>query len=344
MENLLSTKLLLGELKVVPESYILPPEDRPGITKIPLCDTIPVIDLKLKGQPHHQLVHQIIHASKEFGFFQLVNHGIEEKVLEDVLKVSKEFFEIPIEEKAKFLSDDPLKSCKIFTSIDYPNEDVHYWRDALRHPCHPLHQHIQFWPQNPPQYRDVVGAYTIEVRKLSMYILELISEGLGLEDGYFENNGELVEAQLMGINHYPPCPDPSLTLGLPKHADANLISLLLQEMDGLQVLKDDQWLALKPLPNAFVVNIGHILQIISNGKLKSAEHRVVTNKNVVRTTIGNFIYPSHSCKVEPAKALTNDDDNPPLYRPFFYKEFLGTFIVDTYQRKPPLQRYMLQLQ
>ncbi|KAF4358125.1 hypothetical protein F8388_009408 [Cannabis sativa] len=145
MENLLSTKLLLGELKVVPESYILPPEDRPGITKIPLCDTIPVIDLKLKGQPHHQLVHQIIHASKEFGFFQ-----------------------IPIEEKAKFLSDDPLKSCKIFTSIDYPNEDVHYWRDALRHPCHPLHQHIQFWPQNPPQYRDVVGAYTVEVRKLSM--------------------------------------------------------------------------------------------------------------------------------------------------------------------------------
>ena len=65
----------------------------------------------------------------------------------------------------------------------------------------------------------------------------------------------------MSIGHYPPCPDPSLTLGLPKHSDINLITLLLQEMEGLQVLKDGQWLAIKPLPNAFVVNIGHTLQV-----------------------------------------------------------------------------------
>ncbi|XP_062119433.1 hyoscyamine 6-dioxygenase-like [Humulus lupulus] len=335
MENLLSTK---GEFKVVPESYILPPEDRPGNTKVPLCDTIPVIDFKGKQA---KLVHQIIHASKEFGFFQLVNHGIEEKLLQDVLEVSKEFFELPVEDKASFISDDPMKSCKIFTSIDYPREDVHYWRDVLRHPCHPLEEHIQFWPQKPAKYRDVVGAFTAEVRKLSVCLLDLISKGLGLEPGYFQDKAELLEAQLMAINHYPPCPDPSLTLGLPKHADANLISFILQEMDGLQVLKDEQWLALKPVPNAFVVNIGHILHIISNGKLKSAEHRVVTNKNLLRTTISIFIYPSHSCQVEPATVLTNDD-NPPLYRAFIVKDFLGTFMVDTYQRKPPLDRYMLQ--
>ena len=108
---------------------------------------------------------------------------------------------------------------------------------------------------------EVIGSYSVEVRKLSLYLLDLISKGLGLEPGYFLDATELTEVQTMSIGHYPPCPDPSLTLGLPKHSDINLITLVLQEMEGLQVLKDGQWLAIKPLPNAFVVNIGHTLQV-----------------------------------------------------------------------------------
>lgn len=107
-----------------------------------------------------------------------------------------------------------------------------------------------------------MGSYSVEVRKLSLYLLDLICEGLGLEPGYFRNETDrLTEVQFLAVNHYPPCPDPSLTLGLPKHGDFNLITILLQEMDGLQVLKDGQWLAVEPLPNAFVVNVGHALQV-----------------------------------------------------------------------------------
>ena len=107
-----------------------------------------------------------------------------------------------------------------------------------------------------------MGGYSVEVRKLSLYLLDLICEGLGLEPGYFRNEtDQLTEVQFLAVNYYPPCPDPSLTLGLPKHGDFNLITILLQEMDGLQVLKDGQWLAVEPLPNAFVVNIGHALQV-----------------------------------------------------------------------------------
>jgi hypothetical protein len=103
----------------------------------------------------------------------------------------------------------------------------------------------------------VVGSYSGEVRKLSLWRLDIICEGLGLESGYFGE--ELSQVQLMATNHYPPCPDPSLTLGLPK---LNLITLLLQgEVHGLQVFKDGQWLAVEPLPNAFVVNIGHMLRV-----------------------------------------------------------------------------------
>ena len=109
-------------------------------------------------------------------------------------------------------------------------------------------------------FREVVGSYSAELRKLSLWLLGLICEGLGLECGYFRD--EFSQVQLMAINHYPPCPDPFLTLGLPKHSDLNLITLLLQgEVHGLQVFEDRQWLAVEPLPNAFVVNIGHMLQL-----------------------------------------------------------------------------------
>ncbi|XP_039030776.1 2'-deoxymugineic-acid 2'-dioxygenase-like [Hibiscus syriacus] len=152
-------------------------------------------------------------------------------------------------------------------------------------------------------------------------ILELLCEGLGLESGYFED--DLSEALLLVANHYPPCPDPSMTLGLPKHCDPNLITILLQGgAYGLQVFKDGQWIGVQPLPNALVVNVGLQLRIVSNGKLKSVEHRVVTNSKVARTTVGLFISSCEDSVIQPAKSLTSAAE-PPLYRPFRYKEFLS---------------------
>ena len=87
-----------------------------------------------------------------------------------------------------------------------------------------------------------------------MRILELICEGLGLKAGYFGE--EFTGVQMFSVNHYPACPDPSLALGTPKHADHNLLTMLLQgSVSGLQVFKDGQWLGVEPLPHAFVVNI-----------------------------------------------------------------------------------------
>lgn len=93
-----------------------------------------------------------------------------------------------------------------------------------------------------------------------MRILDLIREGLGFGPGFFE--GELTEVQLLSVNRYPPCPEPSLSLGLPKHSDPNLITLLQQGLvHGLQVFKDEKWIGVEPIPNAFVVNIGYQLQV-----------------------------------------------------------------------------------
>lgn len=96
--------------------------------------------------------------------------------------------------------------------------------------------------------------------KLSCRILELICEGLGLSADYFSN--DLTQVPKIIINHYPPCPEPSLTLGLSKHCDPTIITILLQgQVNGLQVFKDGRWIGVQPLPHAIVVNIGYLLQV-----------------------------------------------------------------------------------
>jgi isopenicillin N synthase-like dioxygenase len=70
--------------------------------------------------------------------------------------------------------------------------------------------------------------------------------------------------QSIRMNYYPPCPQPELAIGLNAHSDAVGLTILLQlnEMEGLQIRKDGMWIPVKPIPNAFIVNIGDILEVI----------------------------------------------------------------------------------
>ncbi|KAI9119372.1 hypothetical protein K1719_010047 [Acacia pycnantha] len=130
-------------------------------------------------------------------------------------------------------------------------------------------------------------------------------------------------------NYYPACPQPELTLGVTKHADPSIITLLLQDgVSGLQVLKDDTWIGVDPNPHAIVVNIASQLQVICNEKLKSAEHRAVTNSRQARISAAFFIAALGESIIEPAKALV-DELSPPIYKSFKSKEFLPK-LFETY--------------
>lgn len=261
--------------------------------------------------------------------------------MNETMSVLKEFFEIDAKDKAKLYSDEPTRICRLYTSsVNYHNEQVHFWRDNLRHPCHPLQDFIEQWPEKPTRYREIVGACSVQVRQLGLRILGMISEGLGLDNEYLR--GDLSKEMLLSVNHYPPCPEPSLSLGLPKHSDPNLITILNQgDVYGLQVFKDGQWIGVEPIPNAFVINIGLQLQIISNGKLKSSEHRVVTNSTDARTTAAFFFNPCGDSMIEPAKALT-DNESPPLYRAYQYKEFFINYAAKIGNAEAVLEPFKLQ--
>ncbi|KAK8614745.1 hypothetical protein V6N13_068540 [Hibiscus sabdariffa] len=116
MERLVSSWCNDGALA---QSYICPPETRPGKLTIPSDDNIPV-----------------------------VNHGVSEKLLNDTMKVVAEFFEMPMEDKASLYSEDPNKVCRLYTSkTNYGTGKYHFWRDVLKHPCHQLEACTKLWPQ-----------------------------------------------------------------------------------------------------------------------------------------------------------------------------------------------------
>lgn len=84
----------------------------------------------------------------------MINHGVCKDFIDDTMNVVQDFYDMADEEKAKVYSTDPSKSCRLYTSgYNYANEKLHYWRDNLRHPCHPLDLCVPLWPEKPTNYR-----------------------------------------------------------------------------------------------------------------------------------------------------------------------------------------------
>lgn len=112
--------------------------------------------------------------------------------------------------------------------------------------------------------REVLEKYGNAVHKLAREILAVLSEGVGQSAELFCSKfaGLAAVAVRTGLNYYPPCPQPDLVMGASGHADVSVVTILQQgDVSGLEVLKDGCWVPVPPIPHAFVVNVGDILQV-----------------------------------------------------------------------------------
>lgn len=325
--------------QIIPDGYIRPPSERPRLNEVVFSDPIPLVDLKdLNGSARDTVLRNINHACQHHGFFQIVNHGVHETVIQRMLEVAKEFYTMPAEHRAHLYSEDPSRVVRLSTSFNIQKEEFFNWRDYLRHHCYPLEDYIDFWPTKPSSYREVASKYCTEIREMILRLLEVLSEILGLEPDFL-NRALGKHGQHMAVNYYPRCPNPELTYGLPSHTDPNALTILLQDqVSGLQVLKNGRWIAVQPIPNSFVVNIGDQLQVLSNGLYKSAIHRAIVNSSESRISIPTFYCPSPDALIEPASSLINPD-NPVRYRKFTYQEYYQKFWTKTLDGKTCLDYF-----
>ena len=115
-------------------------------------------------------------------------------------------------------------------------------------------------------HREITDEYGRELVRLCGMLMKVMSISLGLDVGFLQKafGGDEVGA-CMRVNYYPKCPQPDLTLGLSAHSDPGCLTVLLADdrVKGLQVRKGDTWVTVQPVPNAFIVNIGDQIQVVS---------------------------------------------------------------------------------
>ncbi|KAI3526475.1 hypothetical protein L1887_05729 [Cichorium endivia] len=300
-------------LTEVPARYIQPPHQRIDKQQLAASPENIVIDLsELDGPNHDQVVKAIAHAAETLGFFQVVNHGVPLELLESLKAAAHKFFGQPAEKKAAYLKG--ASSCPIVnygTSYLPEIEDALQWRDFVNMIYTTDADALEFWPN---ECKQEALEYLKTSTELVKRLLEALVGNLGVkvEDSRLD---ALTGLRKVHMNFYPPCPNPELTVGVMRHSDMGMLTVLLQDgIGGLYMKKgentppgNEEWIEVPPIHGALVINIGDTLQILSNGRYISAEHTVRTTSIAPRVSVPVFNAPHPVVKIGPLPELVARD-------------------------------------
>ncbi|KAK9155834.1 hypothetical protein Sjap_003314 [Stephania japonica] len=290
---------------------------------------------------------EIVRASKEWGFFQVVNHGISREVLVKTREEQVKLFRQPFESKTKEISRSRLDvkkmmsgsitnsissstdgSCSSNNKVEMKKsifgDDIYRWgaptATSLDHFSWSEAFHIplsSYGAASHPQFKDLrftMEEFAMKVSSLAERIVEILAESLGHGPEFFKENC-LPNTCYLRLNRYPPCPLPSQVFGLMPHTDSDFLTVLYQDhVGGLQLVKNGSWITIKPNPDVLVINIGDLFQAWSNDVYKSIEHRVIANRQVERYSAAYFYCPSYDTVIRSCV-------EPPIYRDFNFKEY-----------------------
>ncbi|MFQ5704618.1 MAG: isopenicillin N synthase family dioxygenase [Gemmatimonadales bacterium] len=304
---------------------------------------VPIVDLSplSSGDTHgsDDVVETIGRACENWGFFQVVNHGISDPLLQRVWAATWQFFALP-------------RAQKLAISRSKGNPRGYYDRELTKnardlkevfdfgkamHPelpdDHPRNHaavdgHNQ-WPSDLPSFRSTMLEYFQACESLGLEILRAFCLSLGqpgerLHQHFIGNHTSFVR-----LNYYP-LHDPlepqesthTTALGdmaLHHHTDAGALTILLQDnVGGLQVFAHDEWIDVTPVDGAFVINLGDMMQVWSNDRYKAALHRVLPRKEQERYSIPFFFNPSYETDYAPLPSLAGDE---PKYRTLNWGDF-----------------------
>ncbi|XP_042521108.1 gibberellin 2-beta-dioxygenase 2-like [Macadamia integrifolia] len=310
---------------------------------------IPVVDLSRKRSQVREL---IVKACEEYGFFEVVNHGVSKDIIGRMEKEGFDFFHRPALEKQKA---GPAKPFGYGSKNIGFNGDVGEVEYLLLH-TNPLSisQASKAISSDPSNFSSVVKDYVEAVRDLACEILDLMAEELRVPDKSFFSNliRDVDSDSLIRLNHYPSGRDiKDHRVGFGEHTDPQVLTLLRSnEVGGLQILLEDGvWVPVPPDPTSFYINVGDVLQVLTNGRFVSVRHRAMTNTTKKsRMSIVYFGAPPLHAWISPLPQ-TVTAEKPSLYRPFTWSEFknavyslrLGDSRLDFFKNLHPYPNYDL---
>lgn len=301
--------------------------------------SIPSVDLAafLSNDPQkkNEFVQQLGKAYEEVGFVAVKNHGISDELIANLYKNVQQFFSLPASLKKKY-EIEGLAGQRGYTSFGKEH--------AKGSEAPDLKEFFQFGQvsgeqSGEEQYPANVSIHEIEdfdktlteayraFEKSGTALLQAIALYLNLDEFYFDkfvHNGN----SILRCIHYPPITtEPASAIRAEQHEDINLITLLVgASADGLEILsKQQEWVPVTSLPEQIVVNVGDMLQRLTNNKLKSTTHRVVNPARAFwhtsRFSIPFFLHPRASMSLKCLENCTGND-NPKLYEDITAGEYL----------------------
>ncbi|XP_006650308.2 probable 2-oxoglutarate-dependent dioxygenase At5g05600 [Oryza brachyantha] len=322
------------------QAFVQAPEHRPKAS-VAEADGIPVIDISplfsaAAGDGGRAgvdaLAAEVGRASRDWGFFVVVRHGVPADTVARAAEAQRAFFALPPELRAAVARSE---AAPMGYYASEHTKNVRDWKEVFdlvpRQPPPPTavaDGELVFdnkWPDDLPGFREALEEYGEAVEELAFKLLELIARSLGLQPdrlhGFFKDQTTFIR-----LNHYPPCPSPDLALGVGRHKDAGALTVLYQDhVGGLDVRRrsDGEWVRVTPVPDSFIINVGDIIQVWSNDRYESAEHRVAVNVEKERFSIPFFFNPASYTMVEPLEELVGEE-SPARYNPYSWGDFFRT--------------------
>ncbi|KAJ7980569.1 2-oxoglutarate (2OG) and Fe(II)-dependent oxygenase superfamily protein [Quillaja saponaria] len=323
-------------IKCLPKQYIQPLEERITKSKIVSQESIPIIDMLNWDDP--KVAEAICDAAEKWGFFQIVNHGVPLQVLENVKNATHQFFGLSAEEKRQYSKENsPSNNVRFGTSFSPESEKALEWKDYLSLFYVSDCEASALWP---PACREEVLEYMKRSEIVIRKLLDVLMKRLNVTEIDKTKESFLMGSKRINLNYYPTCPNPELTVGVGRHSDVSTLTVLLQDdIGGLYVRgrsDDDSWVHVPPVRGSLVINVGDALQIMSNGRYKSIEHRVVANGSKNRISVPIFVNPRPCNIICPLPEVIANEEKA-IYKEVLYSDYVKHFFSKGHDGKMTIE-------
>ena len=303
---------------------------------------IPTLSLADQGHDPEGFAQAFGASFRRFGFAVVTDHGIDPKLIDTAWKATRQLFELPEEAKRRYYSAE-LAGQRGYTPFgteiakDAAHVDLQeFWHVGRDLPAeHRFRDHMpdNIWPTELAEFEAIFTDMYAAFDRAGNQLLSAIARYLGLAPDWFADKVDHGNS-VMRLLHYPPIPADAPGIRAGAHGDINLITLLLgAEEGGLQLLtRQGEWLSIAPPEGALVINVGDMLERLTNNQLPSTIHRVLNpppeRRHIPRYSMPFFLHLASDVLIETLPGCI-DADHPNLYpSPITANDFLVQRLIE----------------